>query len=96
MPKRPIQSRKSYGFFKEVHNQLIALGIDKLTAAKTLRIIHNAIDAQRGYHYAHLAYAAGESVECLIREIEDSELASKIPVKRNLVSESPRFTDQAG
>jgi hypothetical protein len=65
------ENKATYRFFKGQLEELLAQGFSTEQALIILKRIHRAIDKWKGYHYSHVCYSAGQSLEYLIKQVQD-------------------------
>lgn len=77
------ENKATYKFFKAQLEELLVQGFSREQAYIILKRIHSAIDRVHGYHYAHHSYSAGQSLDYLIRQVEDE--AKELELKEHIL-----------
>jgi hypothetical protein len=77
------ENKATYRFFKRELEELLAQGFSTEQALIILKRIHRAIDKWKGYHYAHVCYSAGQSLEYLIQQVQDENREQEL--KENIL-----------
>jgi hypothetical protein len=72
-----IENRKTYLFFKQELEELLSQGFSTEQTVLILKKLHHAIDAWRGYRYAHISHSAGESLNYLIKQVLEPDNNNK-------------------
>lgn len=72
------ENKKFYIFFKRELEEILAQGFSREQAFIILKRIHSAIDRVHGYHYTHHCYSAGQSLNYLIKQVEDEARAQEL------------------
>lgn len=67
------ENKKTYLFFRQELEELLKVGFTREQAFLVLKRIHSAIDRWNGYHYAKISYSAGQSLEYLIKQVDEIE-----------------------
>jgi len=67
------ENKRTYLFFRQELEELLKAGFSREQAFLVLKRIHSAIDKWKGYHYANVSYSAGQSLEYLIKQVDETE-----------------------
>jgi hypothetical protein len=67
-----IEKRKTYQFFKHELDELLNAGFSIEQASFILKKMDNAINRWKGYHYEHIAATAGNSLDYLLKQLQEA------------------------